>query len=254
LQDEFLVVEVTQQADTPRTDAPAQRPSSPVLPPGVLSLDQLAAAAAAMQSAEHPAGFLAMQAAVDLMLSMASQGRYHCIMPVPAETLCGMHAMQEIISCTNNIEQGTVSTLGMWCARIAGSFAWCCSVATCTALRLVLPCSWPGVLPAPWRDIDATHMASALSAFDPTYSGYLDWRALLLALAAATFRPLHTATAAQLAAQALQLAAADGDKDGKLTQQEFEWLRWWFEPRAELQEAAAAAPEQHADVLQEVDR
>jgi Ca2+-binding EF-hand superfamily protein len=97
-------------------------------------------------------------------------------------------------------------------------------------------------------------MTSALSVFDPTYSGYLDWRALLLALAAATFSPLHTATPAQLAAQALQLAEVDGDRDGKLTQQEFDQLRWWFEPRAELQEAAAAAPEQHVDVLKEVSR
>lgn len=105
-----------------------------------------------------------------------------------------------------------------------------------------------------WRDVDAARMASALSVFDPTYSGYLDWRALLLALAAATFSPLHTATPAQMAAQALQLAAADGDSDGKLTRQEFEGLRWWFEPRAELQEAAAASPEQHADVLQELAR
>lgn len=97
-------------------------------------------------------------------------------------------------------------------------------------------------------------MASALSAFDPTYSGYLDGRALLLALAAASLPAIHTATAAQVAAQALQLSAADADADGQLTQQEFEGLTWWFEPRQELQEAAAAAPDQHPDVLREMSR
>lgn len=97
-------------------------------------------------------------------------------------------------------------------------------------------------------------MASALSAFDPTYSGYLDWRALLLALAAASLPAIHTATAAQVAVQALQLSAADADADGQLTQQEFEGLTWWFEPRQELQEAAAAAPDQHPDVLREMSR
>jgi hypothetical protein len=97
-------------------------------------------------------------------------------------------------------------------------------------------------------------MASALSAFDPTYSGYLDWRALLLALAAASLPAIHTATAAQVAVQALQLSAADADADGRLTQHEFEGLSWWFEPRRELQEAAAAAPDQHPDVLREMSR
>lgn len=111
-----------------------------------------------------------------------------------------------------------------------------------------------GVLPPAWRDIDASRMASALAAFDPTYSGYLDWRSLLLFLASASLPAIHTATAAQVAMQALQLAAADGDSDGRLTQQEFEGLRWWFEPRQELQEAAAAAPELHTDVLHEIAR
>jgi hypothetical protein len=97
-------------------------------------------------------------------------------------------------------------------------------------------------------------MANALATFDPTYSGYLDWRCLLLSLAAASLPAIHTATAAQIAVQALQLAAADEDRDGRLTQQEFEGLRWWFEPRQELQDAAAAAPEEHGDVLHEIAR
>jgi hypothetical protein len=76
-------------------------------------------------------------------------------------------------------------------------------------------------------------VASALSGFDPTFSGYLDWRELLLALAAASLPAIHTATPAQVAAQAVQLAATDGNADGRLTQQEFEGVAWWFEPRAE---------------------
>lgn len=94
------------------------------------------------------------------------------------------------------------------------------------------------MLPPAWLDIDAAHMAAALSSFDPTFSGYLDWRELLLALAACSLPAIHTATPAQVAAQAAQLAAADGDADGCLTQAEFEGVRWWFEPRAEAVQAA----------------
>jgi hypothetical protein len=87
-------------------------------------------------------------------------------------------------------------------------------------------------------------MASALASFDPTFSGYLDWRELLLALAACSLPAIHTATPAQVAAQAVQLAAADGDADGCLTQQEFEGVRWWFEPRAEAVQAAQEQQQQ----------
>jgi hypothetical protein len=104
--------------------------------------------------------------------------------------------------------------------------------------HLIVCCSSADVLPSAWLDIDAAHMASALASFDPTFSGYLDWRELLLALAACSLPAIHTATPAQVAAQAVQLAAADGDADGCLTQQEFEGVRWWFEPRAEAVQAA----------------
>jgi hypothetical protein len=97
-------------------------------------------------------------------------------------------------------------------------------------------------------------MASALAGFDPTYSGYLDWRELLLALATASLPAVHTATAAQVAAQALRLAAADGDQDGCLTRQELGGVGWWFAPRQELVEEAEAEPETHVDVLHEVAR
>jgi hypothetical protein len=112
----------------------------------------------------------------------------------------------------------------------------------------------PGNLPPAWRDVDASRLASALATFDSTYSGYLDWRSLLLSLAAASLPAIHTGTTAQVAMQALQLAAADGDSDGRLTQQEFEGLQWWFEPHQELHDAAAAAPEHHGDVLHEIAR
>jgi hypothetical protein len=74
LQDEFLVVDSSQQLVLPPAEQPPARPSSPPLPPGMLSLEQLRATSAALQSAEHPAGFLAVQSAVDLMLGLASQG------------------------------------------------------------------------------------------------------------------------------------------------------------------------------------
>lgn len=75
LQDELLVVDSTQQLVPAPVDQPPPRPASPPPPPGVLSMEQLAATAAAMQSAQHPAGFLAVQAATDLMLNLASQGQ-----------------------------------------------------------------------------------------------------------------------------------------------------------------------------------
>lgn len=84
-------------------------------------------------------------------------------------------------------------------------------------------------------------MASALAVLDPTFTGSLDWRQLLLSLAAAAVPALHTASPVQLAAQAAQLAAADGDGDGCLTSAEFESVRWWFDAPAAAEEADAAA-------------
>lgn len=119
-------------------------------------------------------------------------------------------------------------------------------------------CPVAGVLPPAWQDIDAAHTTSALAAFDPTYSGYLDWRELLLALAATSLPEIHTATPADIAAQAQQLAAADGDGDGCLTQQEFDGISWWFEPHPEVvQEALECQQEQPdaaANTVREVER
>ena len=93
LQDELLVVDSTQQLVPAPADQPPPRPASPPPPPGVLSMDQLAATAAAMQSAQHPAGFLAVQAAADLMLSLASQGqlRVHVAYMLIMLSLCCGH-------------------------------------------------------------------------------------------------------------------------------------------------------------------
>lgn len=55
-----------------------------------------------------------------------------------------------------------------------------------------------GVLPESWQDIDALHMATALGRLDPTCSGYLDWRQLLLALAAAAIPAIQAAGPAQV--------------------------------------------------------
>jgi hypothetical protein len=112
LQDEFLIVYDTHQLATPQPDTPAVRPPSPPLPPAVLSLEQLAATAAAMQSTEHPAGFLAMQAAVDLMLSLASQGRHswHDASPYGHIQVEALH--DECIFCTSHTEQGAGNA---WC-------------------------------------------------------------------------------------------------------------------------------------------
>lgn len=225
----------SQQLVPPPAEQPPARPASPPLPPGMLSVEQLRATSAALQSAEHPAGFLAVQSAVELMMGLASQG-----VEASQQRCCSSQAgprLNTTIFCGKN--------------RL-------CRQLTCTRHAHPDVCfvcvSMAGALPPAWREIDASHMAGALSAFDPTYSGYLDWRALLLALAAASLPAIHTATAAQVAVQALQLSAADADADGQLTQQEFEGLTWWFEPRQELQEAAAAAPDQHPDVLRETSR
>lgn len=76
------MVDSSQQLVPPPAEQPPARPMTPPLPPGVLSVEQLRTAAAAMQAAEHPAGFLAMQSAVELMLSLASQGEHIELQPV----------------------------------------------------------------------------------------------------------------------------------------------------------------------------
>jgi hypothetical protein len=126
------------------------------------------------------------------------------------------------------------------------------------AVGLLLQLSAQRVLPPAWRDLDGARLSSALAAFDPVLSGYLEWRELVLALAAVALPAVHTATPAQVASQALKMADADSDSDGCLTRQEFEGLRWWFEPREELVQEAAAdgqqQEEQHAQALRELRR
>eukprot|EP00775_Hariotina_reticulata_P002553 gene2553-2855_t len=98
------------------------------------------------------------------------------------------------------------------------------------AAQLMLRMCNHGVLPESWQDIDALHLVAALARLDPTYSGYLDWRQLLLALAAAAMPAVQAAGPAQVAAQVSVLTLADKDKDGFLTQEEFEGVQWWWGP------------------------
>jgi hypothetical protein len=175
-------------------------------------MEQLADVAAALAGAEDPAGFMAGQKAVDLLLQLATQG------VVPAAGPCRCSACGACPACGS--------------ARHTNYVA---------APRHPAPSGAPGTLPAAWRELDALRLMRALAPLDPALSGYLDWRCLLLALAAAAVPSLHAATPADVAALALQADVADGDCDGFLTRAEFEGLRWWFQPQAEEQGAAAAA-------------
>jgi hypothetical protein len=138
-----------------------------------------------------------------------------------------------------------------------------------------------GALPAAWRGLDAAHLLSSLSAFDPVDCGYLDWRELAIALIAASYPELTKSTAADMAglttqavaaaaglspapggggrassAGAADAAAAGGQQQaarggsaggaGPLLQRaSYQQLRWWFDPKEPL-EAGDAAAEQLA--------
>jgi hypothetical protein len=145
------------------------------------------------------------------------------------------------------------------------------------------PPTQTGALPSAWRALDAAHLLSSLSAFDPVDCGYLDWRELAVALIAASYPELTKSTAADMAgltsqavAAAAALSPAPGGRastagaaavDGGVSVQQaagargvpggaggvgpllqrpsYQQLRWWFDPKEPL-EADDAAAEQLA--------
>lgn len=140
----------------------------------------------------------------------------------------------------------------------------------------LLPTQPTGALPAAWRGLDAAHLLSSLSAFDPVDCGYLDWRELAIALIAASYPELTKSTATDMAglttqavaaaaalspapgggwassAGAADAAAAAGQQQaarggsaggaGPLLQRaSYQQLRWWFDPKEPLETGDAAA-------------
>ncbi len=100
-----------------------------------------------------------------------------------------------------------------------------------------------GVLPPEWLALSSGHIQSALRAFDTASSHYLPWRQLLLCLTVAAYPALITGSSWQLCQAMRRLAAADGDGDGRLTQQEWQGVDLWFAPAAgPLDEQGGAGP------------
>ena len=98
------------------------------------------------------------------------------------------------------------------------------------------PFALTGGLPASWRALEPARLLAALQPLDPAYTGWLDWRQLLVCLAGAALPALHEASAADMAAQAAAAAKAGRrakDPEGCLSAPAWERLRLWFEPNAE---------------------
>lgn len=101
-----------------------------------------------------------------------------------------------------------------------------------------------GQLPGGWQAAGLVQMLSAVGHFDPTYTGFLDWRELVASLASCAFSSVTAAGPATLAAAAKALADADGDRDGLLTRAEWLGVKTWFELEEEkeaVQSQAVAA-------------
>lgn len=58
-----------------------------------------------------------------------------------------------------------------------------------------------GILPAAWRTATTTQLLAALREFDPTHTGYVDWREVMACLVSAAFPVIMSASGADLADQ-----------------------------------------------------
>lgn len=110
------------------------------------------------------------------------------------------------------------------------------------ATELLLKMLGEGVLPAVW-DASPDAMNRALQQLDPVYSQYVSSAELVCGLIAAAFPEVLTVTTRQLVHGVELLAAADGDGDGKLTEDEWAAVGWWFgQPVAPPEPPAEPAP------------
>jgi hypothetical protein len=101
-----------------------------------------------------------------------------------------------------------------------------------------------GRLPSAWLALTSGQIQSALRAFDPASSQYLPWRQLLLSLIMAAHPALVTGSSWQLCQAMQRLAAAEGDRDGCLTQQEWQAADLWFAPAAASKEQGGSAEDE----------
>eukprot|EP00854_Cymbomonas_tetramitiformis_P007823 gene7823-9291_t len=70
---------------------------------------------------------------------------------------------------------------------------------------------------------------TVLQVLDPEDTGYVEWREILTCLIVEAFPSVITGTAADLVQVADALSAADKDKDGLVTWEEFEQVKFWFQ-------------------------
>lgn len=75
------------------------------------------------------------------------------------------------------------------------------------AAQLLCSCTADDVLPAGWQGTSHSALLGALRAFDPTSTGYVDWREIVCSLAAAAFPSLMQASCAEMGDQVFVSAA-----------------------------------------------
>jgi hypothetical protein len=85
--------------------------------------------------------------------------------------------------------------------------------------------------PAEWRKATRSQMHGAISQMDANCSCHIDWLELATGLLIHSRPVLTGVTAKALAAAAIALAQADGDKDGAVTLEEWMDCPVWFQPK-----------------------
>lgn len=104
------------------------------------------------------------------------------------------------------------------------------SIADCAELLAKVGSEEGGMgLPAIWASVSAATIKTVLQVLDPEDTGYIEWREILTCLIVEAFPSVITGTAADLIQAAEALSAADKDKDGLVTWEEFEQVKFWFQ-------------------------
>ncbi|KAL6765964.1 protein associated with central pair microtubule complex [Haematococcus lacustris] len=95
--------------------------------------------------------------------------------------------------------------------------------------ELLLRAAGDGALPERWREASPPALLGAVEQLDPTFSGYADWREMVVCLVAATFPTLMQASCTDVADACELLLSLDQDGDGLLSEQEWLASELWFQ-------------------------